>query len=256
LLALLISSEEPELVQAAAVRGVAKLEGSRPAEFLLQHWKSLPPAARREAGDGLVADPARMKILFSAIRDGRVQSWMLSPRQRYRLMDSPDPAVRDEARATLGFPVGARADVLKRYQPALSIKTDAERGKRVFSDICAKCHKLGGKGAEVGPDLATVRNRGKGELLSDILLPNETIASGYESYVVELVSGAVLDGVVGNQSPTSITLRREEGKEDVIQRKDIKSMYATDLSAMPEDLDKQLSVQQMADVLEYLKSAH
>jgi putative heme-binding domain-containing protein len=256
LLASLIRRDEPELVKAAAVRGIAKLEGSRPAEFLLQHWKSFPPAARREAGDGLVADPARMKLFFSAIRDGRVQMWMLTPRQRYRLMDSPDAAVRDEARATLRFPVGARAEVLKRYQQAVSMKTDVEQGKRVFSDICAKCHKLDGKGAEVGPDLATVRNRGKGELLSDILLPNETIASGYESYVVELASGAVLDGVLGNKSPTSITLRHEQGKEDVIQRKDIKSMYATDLSAMPEDLDKQISVQQMADVLEYLKSAH
>jgi len=42
----------------------------------------------------------------------------------------------------------------------------------------------------------------------------------------------------------------------VIQRKDIKQMYVTNLSAMPGDLEKQIDVQQMADLLEYLKATH
>jgi putative heme-binding domain-containing protein len=63
------------------------------------------------------------------------------------------------------------------------------------------------------------------------------------------------DGVLGGQTATTVTLKHEEGKEDVIQRKDIKNMYATNLSAMPADLEKQIDIQQMADLLEYLKSA-
>jgi len=51
-----------------------------------------------------------------------------------------------------------------------------------------------------------------------------------------------------------VTLRHEDGKEDVIQRQDIKTMYATNLSAMPADLEKQVSGEQMADLLEYLKT--
>ena len=53
-----------------------------------------------------------------------------------------------------------------------------------------------------------------------------------------------------------MTLRHEDGKQDVIQRQDIKNMYVTKLSAMPGDLEKQVSVQQMADLLEYLKTVH
>jgi hypothetical protein len=62
------------------------------------------------------------------------------------------------------------------------------------------------------------------------------------------------DGVLGAQTPTTITLRREEGKETVIARKDIKRMYVANLSAMPADLEKQIDVQQMADVLKFLTS--
>ena len=51
-----------------------------------------------------------------------------------------------------------------------------------------------------------------------------------------------------------MALRHEDGKEDLIQRKDIKNMYVTNLSAMPGDLEKQIDVQQMADLLEYVKN--
>jgi putative heme-binding domain-containing protein len=58
---------------------------------------------------------------------------------------------------------------------------------------------------------------------------------------------------MGPQTATTITLRHEEGKEDAIQRKDIRSLRVTSLSAMPADLEKQITPQQMADLLEYLK---
>jgi len=44
-------------------------------------------------------------------------------------------------------------------------------------------------------------------------------------------------------------LRQEEGKEIVIPRSDIKRMYASNLSAMPDEFDRQIGVQQMADLL-------
>jgi hypothetical protein len=62
--------------------------------------------------------------------------------------------------------------------------------------------------------------------------------------------------VLGPQTPTTITIRHEEGKQDVIRRDDIKEMRVTNLSAMPADLDKQVSIDQMADLLAFLKAAH
>jgi putative heme-binding domain-containing protein len=144
--------------------------------------------------------------------------------------------------------------VVAHYQPALDKAGDMARGKQVFDSVCSKCHKLNGAGADVGPDLGTVRHQPKQVLLSAILNPSESISQGFEAYVVETSSGVTVDGVLGPQTATTLALKHEEGKQDVIQRKDIKSMYATNLSAMPGDLEKQINIQQMSDLLEFLKS--
>ena len=71
---------------------------------------------------------------------------------------------------------------------------------------------------------------------------------------METKSSGIIEGVIGPQTPTTITIRHEEGKEEVIRREDIKDMRITNLSAMPGDLDKQVSVQQMADLLKFMKT--
>ena len=166
-----------------------------------------------------------------------------------------DPAIRDAARPLLDESKSEREKVVKQYESALDLAADPARGREVYKSICIKCHRFAGLGAQVGPDLVTVQNRPKKSLLEDILVPNKTIAQGYEAYVVETTNG-ILDGVLGAQTPTTVALRHEDGKEDIIQRKDIKQMYVTNVSAMPGDLEKQISKQQMADLLEFLKTTH
>jgi putative heme-binding domain-containing protein len=97
----------------------------------------------------------------------------------------------------------------------------------VFERVCAKCHRLYGLGHEVGPDLATVRNRPPQLILVDIIMPNRSIAQNYESYVIETRSAGILDGVIGSQTANTITLRHEDGKQDVIQRAEIVKIYVT-----------------------------
>jgi hypothetical protein len=47
-------------------------------------------------------------------------------------------------------------------------------------------------------------------------------------------------------------LRREGAEERVVPRSEIRKMYASNVSAMPADLDQQVDVPQMADVLALL----
>ena len=73
--------------------------------------------------------------------------------------------------------------------------------------------------------------------------------------MVQTANAGTIEGVMGPQTSTTITLRQEEGKEQVIRRQDITDFYAANLSAMPEDVEEQVDVQQMSDLLEYLKTA-
>ena len=249
----LMDARQPETVQEAAVRAYGHIPGDDVGAFFVEKWRVLTPAVRSAAADAMYLEPSRVRMLVAALQDGDIQPWTLSFRHRIRLIMNPDPKIRDTARPLLEQTPKDREAVVKRYEAALDKKGDPAKGAETFRSICSKCHRLDGEGAEVGPDLGTVRNQPKQFLLTNILIPSLSISQGFESYVVETASGGNYDGVIGPQTPTTITLRHENGKEDIIPRQDIKNMYVTNLSAMPPDLEKQISVDQMANLLAYLK---
>jgi putative membrane-bound dehydrogenase-like protein len=251
----LVNAKQPEAVQMAAVRALRKVNGAEVGQFLIGNWRNLTSGVRLQAADSLYADPTRIPLVVDALKQGAIQPWTLSFRHKRQLIMHRDAAIRDVARPLLEPAPGDRAAVMARYRRALEGEADAGRGKAVYERVCGKCHRFSGQGSAVGPDLETVRNRTLSMLLEDVLLPSRAIAQGYEAYVVEIAGGETLDGVIAAQTSTSVTLRREQGKEDVIPRANIKNMYATNLSAMPEDLDKEVTPQQMADLLRYLKES-
>jgi len=249
-----VGPSEPEEVQVSAVRALGKQKGIEEAKFLLARWRNLTPAVRSEAGNALISDSERFPLLLEAISKGEVQPWSLPLRQRIQMQMNRNSKLRERARALLAATAGNREEVVKRYQAVLDkMQGDPARGHATFDKVCSKCHKFNGTGAEVGPDLATLRNRTPGSLLVDILIPSQAIAQMYEAYVVETISGGTLEGVIGEQTSTTITLVHEQGKKDVIPRPEIKQMYVSNLSAMPEDLDKEVSPEQMVDLIAYLK---
>lgn len=250
----LIEPRQPEAVQAAAVRGLAKVKGPAVATYLIARWKSMTPAVRMDAADAMFVDPERPRLLLDAIEKETVQPWTLAFRHKRQLLMSRDESLRESARSLLEDKAAAREEVLKRYQPALEKTGDPQKGRVVFQQVCARCHKLDGLGQDVGPDLATVRHRAPLNMLSDIIMPSASIAQNYESYVVETTSSGMVEGIMSAQTPTTITIRHEAGREDVIRRADIKSMRVTSLSAMPADLDRQITVEQMADLLKFLRT--
>ena len=250
----LVDPHEPEPVEAAAVRAIGRIKGDEIGGYLLKNWRGMTSNVRGEAADAMYLEPSRIRMLIAALKAGDVQPWTLAFRHKRRLIMSDDPSIRDAARPLLEQTPADREAVVKKYEGALDRKGDMARGQQVFKSVCAKCHRLNGEGAQVGPDLGTVRNQPKKVLLEDILIPSQSIAQGFEAYVVETVGGGNYDGVIGAQTSTTVVLRHEDGKEDLIQRKDIKNMYVTNLSAMPGDLEKQIDVQRMADLLEFVKN--
>ncbi len=248
----LIDPREPDEVQVAAVRALGQIKGSEIGAFLLSQWKTLTPPVRAAAGDVMLREKERVRLLLGAVKDENVPAWTLGSGQRARLLMHEDPEVRQIARALLEEKPDERAKVLKRYESALNLNGNAARGEQVFKNACSKCHLKNGVGAEAGPDLGTVRNRAASLLLVDILMPSKSIAQQYETYVVESKSGGSTDGVLGSETPQTIVLHQEEGKKIVIPRKDIQRLYVSSLSGMPPDLEKQIDLQQMADLLKFL----
>ena len=126
-----------------------------------------------------------------------MQPWALSFWQKRDLLMNDDPAIRrDGAYAAGRIAGGARRD----RQPICGGGRRGRRPRRAASKCArrwpaAACHHLGGgTDADVGPDLATVRHRPPLSLLVDILSPSQSIAQGYETYMVELTGRAYRGG--------------------------------------------------------------
>jgi len=181
----LVDPKQPEPVQAAAAHALGAVKGAEVGDFFVAHWRAMTPPVRLEAADGMFRDPDRPRILLAAIKENVVQPWTLAFRHKRQLLMSRDPQLRESARALLEERAGDREKVLKRYEAALQMNGDPRRGREVFERVCGKCHKFNGLGHEVGPDLATVRNRPPQLIRPDIIMPNKSIAQNYESYVIE-----------------------------------------------------------------------
>ena len=60
--------------------------------------------------------------------------------------------------------------------------------------------------------------------------------------------------MIAGETATSVTLRRQEGKEDVLLRTDIEAMAGSGQSLMPEGVEKDLPPQSIADLIAFLKT--
>ena len=252
----MIAPNEPEAVQIAGVTALGRIPGAGTPAFLLAKWPTLPSNVRTTAATVILARREGSIAMLDALQQGTVKRWMLNFGHTRSLIMHRDEAIRARARTVLEEAPEARAARLSRYAAALGGRGDATQGAGVFTKNCAMCHQVDGRnGVEIGPDLATVRHQPMPVLLANILEPNRSIAQHYETYSVERASGDPLVGVIGEQSPTSLTFRQGPGVTTTVRRSDIKAMTVVPQSIMPETFADQITPEDMAHLLAYLTSS-
>jgi putative heme-binding domain-containing protein len=133
------------------------------------------------------------------------------------------------------------------------LKGNATNGHLVFRKNCIPCHTFAGEGHMVGPDLTGIRNQPAEVLLLHIVVPEYEIMPIYTSYNVETKDGRSLTGLLASENSTAITLRMAEGLEQSIPRSNVATMLPSRLSLMPQELEKAMTRQELADLLAYLK---
>lgn len=249
----LLDSRQPQEVQVAAVQTLSRFQDAGVAQTLVDAWRGFTPKVRSEAAEAIFARSERLAVLLKALAEGQIQLHQLDPARIQFLLQHPDPQIRAAAQPLLGGAKLARRDeVVAAYREALDLPADRERGRAVFKKNCATCHRLEGVGFETGLPLNTVQNRGRDGLLLHILDPNREVQPAYQNYIVVTDDGLTATGVIAAETATSITLKRAEGETSTVLRANIEELANTGLSLMPEGLEKQVSKQEMADLIEYL----
>lgn len=249
-----VDLKQPQELQATAIRAVAGYHSDELAAQLVASFPNSTPAVQYEIIEAMATHPQRLPALLDAIADGTISAAQVTPIRRMLLLNHANEQVRKRANELLGSNrMTPRAEVLRRYDAALSAAGDGNRGSKIFQRECANCHKLGDLGHDVGPNLATIRHRRTDEILTAILDPNREVGPNFMQFAVTLEDGRVLTGMIAEESAVGLTLKRAEGKQDVVLRQNIAEIHGTSLSLMPEGLEKTITPQDMADLLAYLR---
>ncbi|HEV8061237.1 MAG TPA: PQQ-dependent sugar dehydrogenase, partial [Gemmataceae bacterium] len=227
---------------------IAKLEGER----------SLTPEVR-EAIAKLVKTTEGALELADALREGRIAK---EPRALYDAIVSAGAARPESSISDLFEPFLPVSKRVKRLgsviQPGqlLSMRGDAARGRELFKTAslqCVQCHRVGDVGGKVGPELTQIGKKySRAELLENILEPSKKIDPAYVTHVVETDDGHLYTGVIVSRTKAEVVLRDAADKEQRIPAGKIANSLPQPKSLMPEQLLRDLTAQQAADLLEYL----
>src|SRR5204863_4785991 len=124
------------------------------ARELFKAWPYFSPQRRAQVAAGCTERAETAEMLVIAVQQGVIAPAEISVSFQNQLIQSSAPATREAATKLWGKRHSDRAEIVAQYRKALTLKSNAGQGAKVFEEICANCHVLNGLGHSVGPDLA------------------------------------------------------------------------------------------------------
>ncbi|MFP6617123.1 MAG: PVC-type heme-binding CxxCH protein [Candidatus Hydrogenedentota bacterium] len=255
LLFALLDSKQPSEIQKEAIEQLGDITGQNVATKLVERWDTLGPAVRTQAGNILLYKRQNHEILMDALENGDLSLGELNLHleRRRTLLYSRVPGIKERAEKLFtDAGVVTRKEALARMRPALELKGDPLKGAVTFTNVCAECHTVGENGGDLAPNLTEIFRKSAETLMHDIVDPNAATNAEYIAYNVETNDGDFFSGIVVRDDAFGVTLRNAEG-EHTFARYSISELFSSGLSLMPEELDTDMELQEMADLLAYLQ---
>lgn len=243
-------------VQAAAVQRLSRLRDDRAAGVLVASWGTMLPSTRGAVLDALAARASwALVLLEQGMKSGGIAVSEIDATHRQQLLKHADANVRKQAEAAFSVSEqSTRQAVLAQFDSVKARTGNAGRGAAVFEKLCAGCHQLAGRGHVVGPDLEALTDTTSEALMLAVLDPNRDVDARYAAYTAALHDGRVLTGLIGSETGSSITLKQQDGREDVLLRGEIEALKGSGQSLMPEGLERDLNPDSLADLIAYVAS--
>ncbi len=251
-------AESDESQQIALVHGLhwSGLAEARDLLVPLFQNPGLSALVRSEVVKALGQWPEGQQLVLQLVIDGKIPDELRYPAANV-LLTSADARIREEAARHLMLPASAEQTPLPPLVELIQRRGDLARGQDVFANAgtCTKCHIVKGTGTEIGPDLSEVGDKLSIEAFYEsILNPSAGISHNYEMYKVLLSDGRTFYGLLISNTASEVVLKDKEGLLIKIATEEIDELAQQKKSLMPEDLQKQLTEQQLVDVVEYLQT--
>ena len=108
-------------------------------------------------------------------------------------------------------------------------------------------------GKNVGPNLSEIGKKlSKEALWESMLFPSAAISHNFENWLVVDTDGNQFSGLLVSETDAAIELKDAKGLVRSIPKASIEEQKKQDISLMPADLQKTLTVAELVDVVEYL----
>jgi putative membrane-bound dehydrogenase-like protein len=255
----LLAEPEDSTVEfrADVLASLAALNDETVAEVVLEHFDSLEAELQPRVAELLTQRLPWAKTLLAAIGNKQVPAGLLNLNQVQRLNERADKELKALVTKYWGTVRSvrdpARVQVISEVKQFLrSEPGDAIKGTLVFKKVCGQCHKIYGEGVEVGPDITRNGRSSFDQLLSNVFDPSLVIGAAYQSRTVITTDGRILTGLPVEETDQRIVLTVQGGKREIIPRGEIELFKVNKLSMMPEQLEKQLKPDELADLFAYL----
>lgn len=225
---------------------------------ILGRWSSFTPAVQRSAISMLLRRSEWSMALLDAVENKSIARTDIPPEYWSQLRQSRNRRVAGRANriATAGLEVSSdRAAIVTRLLPLAERKGDAKRGKQVFAQSCAVCHRFEGEGGTVGPELTGIASRDRADILLEILDPNRSVEANYRLWNASTSDGTIYSGRLEAESQTTIEILDIAGQKHVIQRDEIASLEVLPQSIMPTGFEA-MPEDDLTSLLEYLSQPH
>lgn len=250
----LLSPAFSSSVQQVAIQSLVANDAAA-AELVVTRLPHVTPAVGEIALNQLASQLAGQRAIAAGITAGTVSVSGLSADVRRLLSDARDQPVRDvmaqHLAAATQVPAG---ELYRRYADALAAAADLEQGAKVFQRVCASCHAPPAGRELVGPELTTVSDQPAEQILLSILEPNREVNARYLRVQIVTLDGQVFSGITTAETEQSVVLVDSQGLAITIAREDIDELQVSNESLMPAELDKEITVEQMRDLIAYVRS--
>jgi putative membrane-bound dehydrogenase-like protein len=243
--------------QSQILAALGRLSDPRVAEVTLDLYPRLNPELQPRVVELLTQRADWSKALLGAIANKAIPASAVNLNQVRKLLAVKDAELRKQVIATWGTVRDERnpqreqviADMRRMLRQS---EGNPHEGQKIFARVCGQCHKIYGTGAEVGPDITLNGRSSFEQLLSNVFDPSLVIGAAYQARTIVTTEGRVLTGLVAEDNDQRVILKVQGGKLETIPRGQIEESKVSALSMMPEDLEKQLKPQELADLFAFI----